>query len=215
MNNFKTIAIDGPAGAGKSTIAKTIAAKLSYEYIDTGAMYRAMTLKLIKLNRHGDEIKDVLDDTHINFINNCIFLDGQNVDQEIRTPEVNEKVSAISAQKIVREKLIDIQRKIGKEKNVIMDGRDIGTNVFPKATYKFYITATAKERAYRRWIEMKNKGFSINLKEVELEIKKRDQMDMERKHNPLCKADDAIEIDTTGKTKEEVVKEILSYIKTY
>ncbi|NLK73657.1 MAG: (d)CMP kinase [Clostridiales bacterium] len=210
------IAIDGPAGAGKSTIAKIIAGKLGIEYIDTGAMYRAITLKLYQLRCDlNDEvsINQILEDTRIDFIKNSIFLDGKNVDEEIRTPMINENVSLVASLKIVRQKLVAIQQNIGKNKSIIMDGRDIGTYVFPHAHYKFFLTASVEERAYRRWKEMQEKGFQVNIKDIKEDIMKRDDMDTHREINPLYKASDAIEIDTTGKTMEVVVNEILSYIK--
>lgn len=210
------IAIDGPAGAGKSTIAKIIAGKLGIEYIDTGAMYRAITLKLYQLRcdlNDEEKINQILEETSIDFIKNSIFLDGKNVDEEIRKPMINEKVSIVASLKKVRQKLVAIQQNIGKNKSIIMDGRDIGTYVFPHAHYKFYLTASVEERAYRRWKEMQEKGFHVNIKEIKEEIMKRDDMDIHREINPLFKASDAIEIDTTGKTMEVVVNEILSYIK--
>ncbi len=210
------IAIDGPAGAGKSTIAKKIASILKIKYIDTGAMYRAITLKLIKLKTNlseTDKIQEILQSTQIDFMNEAIYLDGENVNLQIRSPEINNSVSAVSAIGIVREKLVAIQRQIGQSKSIVMDGRDIGTNVFPDADYKVFLTASIEERAYRRWLEMKEKGFQTSIEDIRQDLIKRDQGDMEREINPLCKSKDAIEIDTTGKDTRRVVEEILLYIK--
>lgn len=214
MRNIK-IAVDGPAGAGKSSIAKLIASSLGVEYIDTGSMYRALTLKLLKNNcniNNQKDVEEILNQTEIDFYNNSIFLDGKNVDTDIRTPEVNEKVSTVSSIKIVRDKLVSIQKKLAEKKSVIMDGRDIGTIVLPNAEYKFYLTASVEERAKRRWKEMKEKDFNVSLEEIKRDILNRDQQDMNRLINPLKRADGAIEINSTGKTMEEVVEEILSYI---
>ncbi len=210
------IAIDGPAGAGKSSIAKRIASEMGIEYIDTGAMYRAVTLKLIRLKcslNDTDRIKEILDMTDIDFFSDHIYLDGENVSSMIRTSEVNRYVSEVSAIPIVRNKLVTFQRAIGKNKSIIMDGRDIGTNVFPDADYKFFLTASLEERTFRRWLEIKEKGFDDSLQDIQREIEKRDKADMERELNPLCKSEEAIEIDTTGKNMDKVVEEMLFYLK--
>ncbi|MCG8485509.1 MAG: (d)CMP kinase [Clostridia bacterium] len=210
------IAIDGPAGAGKSTIAQLIARELRIEYIDTGAMYRAITLKLLRcscdLNDIGS-IKSIMEHTIIDFKENNIFLDGENVNESIRMPDVNKKVSQVASIPLVRKKLVAIQRGIAKSKSVIMDGRDIGTNVLKDAEFKFYLTASVEERAVRRWEEMDKKGLEVSLDKIKQEINNRDTHDMQRKINPLKKAKDAIEVNSTGKSIEDVVKEILSYIK--
>ncbi len=209
------IAIDGPAGAGKSSIAKKIASELGIEYIDTGAMYRAVTLKLIRLKCSFNDItriSKILNVTEIDFLNDTIYLDGEIVNAKIRTSEVNSSVSAVSAIPTVRKKLVAFQRQIGKSKSIIMDGRDIGTNVFPDANYKFYLTASLEERTLRRWLEIREKGFNESRQEVRKEIERRDQADMARELNPLCKSDDAIVIDTTGKDMDRVVKEMLIHL---
>lgn len=215
MKTFQ-IAIDGPAGAGKSTIAQLIAKKLNIEYIDTGAMYRAITLKLIKSNcnlNDINEIQKIVEETDIDFKENNIFLDGENVNERIRMQDVNGKVSQVASLPIIRENLVALQRNIGASKSVIMDGRDIGTNVLKNAAFKFYLTASVEERATRRWKEMEMKGLGVSLDKIKDEISKRDIADMQRKTNPLKKAEGAIEVNSTGKSIEEVVKEILSYIK--
>ncbi|WP_304340212.1 (d)CMP kinase [Metaclostridioides mangenotii] len=215
MNNL-VIAVDGPAGAGKSTIAKIIADKLGINYIDTGAMYRAITFKCLKNNvdvENTDEVVKVAKSTDIDFRDNNIYLDDKIVNDEIRTVDVSNNVSKVSKIKEVRNLLVDVQRSIGSKSSVILDGRDIGSVVFPKADYKFYIVATPEERGSRRFKEMKEKGYDVNLDEIIKDIVDRDKMDMSRKFAPLVKADDALEIDTTGKTIDNVVAEVVSKIK--
>lgn len=211
-----TIAIDGPAGAGKSTISKEIAKKLNIQYIDTGAMYRALTLKVIRANielNDASKIVNILKKTSIKFINNHIYLDGDIVDEEIRTNEVSNTVSIIAKIKEVREILVELQRQIAKNSSVIMDGRDIGSYVLPDADYKFYVTASVEERGKRRYKELLKKGVKTSLEDIIKEIEKRDKIDSTREFAPLVKSPNAIVIDTTNKTIEECVNEILSYIK--
>ncbi|QXM06049.1 (d)CMP kinase [Crassaminicella indica] len=215
MDNI-SIALDGPAGAGKSTIAKIIAKRKNLTYIDTGAMYRAIALKILREGIDIDKeesIQKVLSASSIDLEGNDIFLDGQLVTEEIRTPKVNNFVSHVARIPLVRMKMVELQRSIAANKNVIMDGRDIGTYVIPNATYKFYLTASIEERAKRRFIELRDKGFDTTIEIVKEEIKNRDKIDIEREFAPLRKAEDAIEIDTTGKSIEDVVEEILNYMK--
>lgn len=210
------IAIDGPAGAGKSTISKIVAQRLNITYIDTGAMYRAVTLKLLnnKIDFNDEKlIYDVLLDTKIDFNNGHILLDEKNVSDDIRLPFINENVSRVSAMSVVRKRLVHIQRSMALSKDVIMDGRDIGTNVLKEANVKIYLTASIEERGQRRYIELKDKGIDTSFEEICKDIKKRDEMDMSRALNPLVKADDAVEIDTTGKSIKDVVEEILEIVK--
>lgn len=212
-----SIAIDGPAGAGKSTIAKKIAEAKKILYIDTGAMYRAITLKLLNNNvslKDNEVILETLESTGIEFKEGSIYLDGINVDQEIRRPEINKNVSEVAAIPCVRKALVNIQRKIAENNSVIMDGRDIGTRVLPFAKYKFFLTASVDERAKRRYIELKKNGYEQSYEEVAEEISKRDKMDTERKLDPLRKAEDAILVDTTGKTIDEVIDTIIGKIDT-
>ncbi|WP_129597119.1 (d)CMP kinase [Anaerophilus nitritogenes] len=214
--DFMSIALDGPAGAGKSTIAKKISEIKNITYIDTGAMYRAIALKVIKENidiKNQDDIKKMLLGTQIDIKGNDILLDDQIVTDEIRNPNVNKMVSHVAKILEVREKMTYLQRKNASYQDVIMDGRDIGTFVLPNATYKFYLTASIEERAKRRYVELKEKGFEVTLEEIKDEIQKRDKMDMEREIAPLKKAKDAIEIDTTGKGIEQVIMEILKCLK--
>lgn len=215
MKNRIRIAIDGPSGAGKSTIAKLVAKKLGIDYIDTGAMYRAIGYKILE-NRIdlGDReaLGQMLSHTEIDFVSGDIVLDGEIVNDKIRTPEISKIASDASALQEVREKLVALQRQMGQAKSVVMDGRDIGTNVLPDAEYKFFMTASAAERAQRRWLELKGKGENIDLTQVEADIIQRDHNDSTRKLNPLKKAGDAIELDTTGLSVDEVTKKILEVI---
>ena len=206
------IAIDGPAGAGKSTIAKKVADRLGYIYIDTGAMYRAFTYELLTSSislSDIEEITKVLEKTNIEFKNNEIFLNNLNVTNEIRSKNVTANVSAVSAIPQVREKLVDLQRKIASESNSILDGRDIGTVVFPNAELKIFLTASVKIRALRRYNELIAKDKNIDINEIEAEIEKRDKLDSSRETSPLIKAADAIEIDTSDLSIDEVANTIL------
>lgn len=206
------IAIDGPAGAGKSTIAKKVADSLGYVYIDTGAMYRAFTYELLTSSislSDIEEITKVLEKTNIEFKNNEIFLNNLNVTNEIRSKNVTANVSAVSAIPQVREKLVNLQRKIASESNSILDGRDIGTVVFPNAELKIFLTASVKIRALRRYNELIAKDKNIDINEIEAEIEKRDKLDSSRETSPLIKASDAIEIDTSDLSIDEVANTIL------
>ena len=209
------IAIDGPAGSGKSTIAKLIAEDLGLVYLDTGAMYRLVTLKALNDGILGnlDKIIKMLDDLRIDIKKNGFYLDDTNVSEEIRKPVVSQNVSDIAAIREVREKMVDLQRKFSKSKNVILDGRDIGTVVFPNADVKIFLIADAKERANRRYRELVAKGENVKIEEIYENILKRDKIDSTRNESPLKKADDAIEVDTTSKSIEEVKNEILYIIK--
>ena len=217
MNKKIRIALDGPSGAGKSTIAKKIAHDLDIDYIDTGAMYRAIGYKLKVLNNvnleDAAELQAVLDSTEIDFHKGNTLLDGNVINDEIRTPEATKMASLCSAIPAVREKLVVLQRKMGQEKSVVMDGRDIGTNVLKDAEYKFFMTASAEERAERRYKEMLEKGMETTYDEVLNDIIQRDHNDTTRELNPLRKAEDALEVDTTGMSIEEVVEFIVSRIK--
>ena len=209
------VAIDGPSGAGKSTIAKMLAAALQIDYIDTGAMYRAVGYKMLRKGislEQRDALKAMLDKTYIDFRQGETILDGEVISQAIRTPEISKMASDASAFPEVREKLVALQRAMGEEKSVIMDGRDIGTNVFPNAKYKFFLTATVSERARRRWLELREKGQRVELADVEADIVARDHNDTVRPLNPLKKAEDAIEIDTTDMDIEQSARYILNHI---
>ena len=210
------IAVDGPAGAGKSTISKLIAKKLNINYIDTGAMYRAVTYKCLSEGVDVKNEKDVIEvakRTDIDFRDNNIYLDSKVVNEEIRTREVSGNVSDVAKIKEVRYLMVDVQREIGTRNDVILDGRDIGSYVFPNADYKFFLVATPEERGRRRYKELCEKGFEGTLEEIIKDIEKRDEIDSNREFAPLKKADDAIEIDTTGLGIDEVVEAVVSKIK--
>lgn len=211
------IAVDGPAGAGKSTISKLVAKKLGIQYLDTGAMYRAVTLYFLENNvdfSNIDEVEKNLDKIHIDFLNNILFLNNIDVSKQIREKNVNDNVSAVSALAIVREKMVDLQRKMSNNKSIILDGRDIGTVVFPNANYKFFLVASVDIRAQRRYKEELEKGNkSANIDDIKKSIENRDYIDSTRTVTPLKKADDAIQIDTSYMNIEEVVESIISYIK--
>lgn len=218
MRNDKyAIAIDGPAGAGKSTVAKKISKILNLEYIDTGAMYRALTLKVIRENKDPKnvlQVTEVLKDTHIEFNNNHIYLDGEIVDKDIRDNNINKNVSYIAIIKEVREKMVLLQQEMAKTKSVIMDGRDIATVVLTNAEYKFFVTASTKERATRRYKELIQNGEeNITLEQIIEEIEKRDNIDSNREVAPLKMSDDAILINTDNLSIDDVVSKIIDIVK--
>jgi cytidylate kinase len=211
------IAIDGPGGAGKSTIAKMIAKELNIDYVDTGAMYRAVAYKMLEVgieleNEAG--IETMLADTSIDFAGGNILLDGKIINDFIRTSEISKLASDCSALGAVREKLVALQREMGRKKSVVMDGRDIATNVLKDAEFEFYMTASKEERARRRYDEFVEKGKEIPYEQVLADIELRDHNDMTRKLNPLRKDDDAIELDTTKMTIQEVCDYIISEIES-
>ena len=214
------IAIDGCSGSGKSTLAKQLADKLGYIYIDTGALYRAITLKVlheIGENFTEAQLKNILKSTKINIIHsedgNRVHLDGKDVSEQIREPKVSNFVSIVAKQPVVRNYLVEIQRKNAKKVNAILDGRDIGTVVLPNANIKIFLTANLKERAKRRWQELQDKNIEISLQEVEDNLKQRDIQDTSRATSPLKKADDAIEVDTSTTTPDEKLEIVLSIIQ--
>ena len=216
MNKKISIAIDGPAAAGKSTVAKIVAEKLSYIYIDTGAMYRALTYKAI-LNHLDLEMEaplmGMLLDTEIELFpserGQLVYLDQQDVTDEIRSSEVTNSVSYVAKHQKVREEMVRRQQSFAKEGGVVMDGRDIGTHVLPNAEVKVFLRASVEERALRRHTENLQKGFPSNLDKLKEEIATRDKIDSEREVAPLKKANDAIEIDTTSLSIPEVVEKIM------
>lgn len=216
-----TIAIDGPAGAGKSSVAKVLSKKLGCIYLDTGAMYRAVGYKAVRMGidpHDTDKVVPFLADTVIDVVyedeKQKIFLDGEDVSDKIRTAEMGMAASAVSAIGAVRERLVEMQRQIAAGKSVVMDGRDIGTVVLPNASYKFFVTASAHERALRRYRELEQKGMlDRTLEELEAEIVRRDYDDSHREHSPLRQAEDAILVDTTEMSFDEVVDHLLKIIQ--
>lgn len=215
------VAIDGPAGAGKSTVAKKIAQKLGFLYIDTGAMYRALTLKALNIKidiKDNDRIIELAKNTRIDLLNNQegalkILLDGKDVSMQIREPVITKFVSDIAKIKGVRDVMLALQRKLGKQRDSVLDGRDIGTVVFPDAENKFYIDADFKERVQRRYKELIALGQNVTPGDVEADLRNRDTIDSTRKVAPLKKAEDAIYLDTTDMTIEQVVGTVLSFIE--
>ncbi|WP_302366751.1 (d)CMP kinase [Brachyspira aalborgi] len=211
-SSYKIITIDGPSGAGKSTVAKLIADKLGFKYLDTGAMYRAVTLYMIENQvdiKNEEEVINALNKLNIGFDSNYrIYLDSQDITEDIRKEKVVKFVSEVSAISSVRQKMVDLQRDIAKEGNYILDGRDAGSVVFPNADYKFYLEASLEERAKRRYKEELSKEVDISFEEVKESIKKRDKYDSNRKDSPLVVPENAIIIDTTNMTIDEVAEEI-------
>jgi CMP/dCMP kinase len=214
------ITIDGPAGAGKSTVSKMLARRLGYLYLDTGAMYRAVAVRAAeegidpeneralerfcrKLNISFEKIDD----------HQRVLCQGEDVTEQIRQPQIGWMASTVSMKRPVREAMVRLQRKIGKQGKIVAEGRDTGTAVFPNAHFKFYLIAEEEERARRRYLEMKAKGLAVKLEEVEKEMKVRDQQDSSRKLSPLRRAPDAWMIDSTGLTPEEIVKRMLEVIQ--
>lgn len=212
------VAIDGPAGSGKGTITKKVGEKLGLINIDTGAMFRCVALNMIQEGIRIEEenkIKKILDKINIDMkANGKVYLNGEEVTKRIRENDVNSFVSPISVIKIVREKLLELQRKIAQGKNVIMEGRDIGTVVFPNADVKIYLDASPEERAKRRVKQNEEKRINTSYEEVLRNIMDRDKRDMTREVAPLKRAEDAIYIDSTNMTIEEVTEEIIKIVKT-
>ena len=217
MVRCKAIAIDGPAAAGKSTIAQKVAQMLGYVYIDTGAMYRAITYKTLQNQVNVEDelaIMALLKETTITLTaDKRVLVDQEDVSEAIRQPIVSQNVSAVSAHKEVRDELKRRQIDYAKVDNVVMDGRDIGTNVLPDADYKIFMTASVGVRAKRRYDENVRRGIESDLKTLEAEIARRDELDSTRQHSPLVKAEDAVEVDTSDMTIDEVVETISNIVK--
>ena len=212
-----SIAIDGPASSGKSTIAKEIANRLNINYIDTGAMYRGLTYKILENNvdiKNEFEMNNLLNSTKISFKDNEIYLDGININKEIRKNIISKKVSTVASLKNVRNYMLKLQREIAFNKSIVMDGRDIGTVVLPNADLKFFITASLEERAKRRFNDLEKEDASVSLDQLKKEIEERDCKDSNRKIAPLKKAEDAILIDNTNLTKNESILKILNIIES-
>lgn len=215
------IAIDGPAGAGKSTIARRVAKELSFIYVDTGAMYRAMALYLLRKEVNKDDteqIGNICQDAEISIEyqngEQTVLLNDENVNSYLRTEEVGNMASVSSAVPRVREKLLSLQRKLARDMSVVMDGRDIGTTILPDADVKIYLTASSLTRAKRRYLELQEKGTVCNLDEIQKDIEERDQRDMNREISPLRQAEDAVLVDSSDLTIQQVVDRILQIFRS-
>jgi CMP/dCMP kinase len=214
-----SIAIDGPAAAGKSTVAKIIAQKLSYIYIDTGAMYRALTWKALQNQvdiESEEQLNELLVKTTIKLIKDGkqqkVYVDGNDVSNDVRMPDVTNNVSIVSKHKLVRNEMVKRQQGLAREGGVVMDGRDIGTHVLPDAEVKIFLLASVEERANRRYQENQRKGIPTDYDQLKLEISRRDKLDSEREVAPLKKAEDAVEIDTTSLSIEQVADRIMTIV---
>ena len=213
MSKRIIIAIDGHASTGKSTLARTLAQQLNYVYIDSGAMYRAVTLYAVKNNFDVEQIIDHLDEISISFdVNGQIFLNKENVSEEIRGMYISERVSEFAAIASIRQKMIQIQQGYGKDKGIVMDGRDIGTAVFPQAELKLFMSASPEIRAQRRFEELKSSQ-NVSYEEVFQNILERDEKDSSRKTNPLRQAKDAIVIDNSNRSKEDLLQYALELVE--
>ncbi|NLJ81032.1 MAG: (d)CMP kinase [Firmicutes bacterium] len=215
------IAIDGPAGSGKSTIARLVAKELNLRYLDTGAMYRALTLQALRANIPLDnqgKLVALLNSTDLEVRfqaqggDNLLLINGEDVTDSLRQPIINENVSLVSSHQLVREIIVSLQKEIAKEGSIVMDGRDIGTVVMPDACWKIFLEASREERARRRRLELKEKGHDLSLEDLVQQIQRRDFLDSTRESSPLKKAEDAVEIDTTFLTIEEVVERVLQLV---
>lgn len=213
---MKRIALDGPAGSGKSTVAKILAKQMGIEYLDTGAMYRTVTLYFARHSVNVNDlasVKEALSSIHIDFEGGRVLLNTEDVSDAIRLPEIAAKVSEVAAVKLVREAMVAQQQLMASKKSIVMDGRDIGTVVLPNTAYKFYLTASIDARARRRFEELQAKGLEVTLEEIKLDIERRDAYDMGREESPLRQADDAVLIDTTNLDIDGVVSTLMAHIE--
>ena len=216
MRSKTIVAIDGPAGAGKSTIAKRLAGRIGADYIDTGAMYRAVALKLLRTGtdyQDPEALQAMLDGMDVDFSEGRTLLDGEDVSGLIRTPEISALASPSSGVPAIRYKLTALQQAMGRRKSIVMDGRDIGTVVFPDADFKFFLTASPEERARRRTEEMRAKGEEADFETIKADIIQRDYQDSHREFRPLRKAEDAVEIDSTDMSIDSVVETMMAFIE--
>lgn len=212
-----TIAIDGPSGAGKSSIARELAERLGYEYIDTGSLYRAVAYIALK---HGVEqsipsILKACDKERIEYRNGEVILNGEPLGDAIRTERISQKTSELSKDPAVRDYLLHLQRRLAESGGVVMEGRDIGTVILPRAEIKFFLTASERERARRRYLQRKSKGENVDLSDIQKDIHRRDERDLNRAVAPLMKANDAVEIDSTDLTEDEVVATMVEYVEKF
>ncbi|GKU24707.1 (d)CMP kinase [Clostridium folliculivorans] len=210
-----SVAIDGPAGAGKSTIAKIVAKRYNLMYINTGSMYRAVTYKALEKDIPPENIEalcNLIETMEMHFENDELYLNGVNINDQLTIPNISKNVSAYASIKEVRTRLVTLQRDMSKKYDVIMDGRDIGTVVLKDASFKFFLTASPEERATRRYEELKAKGLEVDYSNILKDIIQRDYLDSNREVDPLSKADDALEVDTTGINIDQVVSKICEYI---
>lgn len=214
----KVVAIDGPSGSGKTTIARLIAQKLGFNYLDTGALYRALALALrghrLEPEDNDGRLKNVLDRINVRFVNGKVFLDGRDVSEEIRSKEIDHYSSVFSARKIVREFLLEAQRNAALENDLVVEGRDTTTVIFPDALKKIFLDASVEERARRRYLQFRIKGIDIAMEEARKSITERDKRDSDRDIAPLKKAPDAYVIDSSNLSIEQVQDKIMEFIKT-
>jgi len=219
MEKYYIIAVDGPSGAGKSTVSQKLAEKLGYLYLDTGAMYRAAALKALRSGLDlddADSVARIADALEIGLEKNddClkVLLSGEDVSREIRSPEMGMAASKISRHRVIREKLWQLQRRLGEKGGVVAEGRDMGTVVFPQADFKFFVTASPEQRARRRYTELAQKGYPVDYDKILEDVKKRDEQDCSRELAPLKPAQDAVLVDTTSMDIDQVVGRILEII---
>jgi len=214
----QVIAIDGPSGAGKTTIAKLVAKELGFDYLDTGALYRTVALALknngIELEDSDDKLKDLLDNSHIAFNNGKVFLNGKDVSEDIRSSEIDHYSSVFSARKVIRDFLLEVQRDSALDADLVVEGRDTTTVVFPDAKIKIYLSASLEERAKRRYLQFREKGIDISIDESRMNITERDIRDSNRKIAPLKIASDALLVDSSNLSVEQVLKKILAFVRT-
>ena len=221
MSDKIIVAIDGHSSCGKSTLATALAKALGYAYMDSGAMYRAVTLYFLRNNtdiNQADQVAKALRDIHIRFVNkegkNHTILNGEDVEQEIRQMPVSNFVSPVAAISAVRKEMVHQQQEMGKEKGIVMDGRDIGTVVFPDAALKLFLTASIEERSKRRYLELKAKGLDVDLPSVKKNLQERDHIDSTRADSPLMQAEDAILVDNTNLSEEEQLERVMNLVST-
>ncbi len=214
----QVIAIDGPSSAGKTTIAKLVAKELGFDYLDTGALYRTVALALknngIGLEDSDDKLKDVLDNSHITFNNGKVFLNGKDVSEDIRSSEIDHYSSVFSARKVIRDFLLEVQRDSALDADLVVEGRDTTTVVFPDAKIKIYLSASLEERAKRRYLQFREKGIDMSIDEARRNIIERDIRDSSREIAPLKIASDALLVDSSNLSVEQVLKKILDFVRT-